>query len=64
MGCLSKGDLKDCEETLWLKMKKRIILGREKQVQNIQFPMTAVFTTSVNSVIWFAPVLFINNAVV
>lgn len=30
----------------------------------LQFPMTAVFTTSVNNVIWFAAVLFMSSAVV
>lgn len=32
--------------------------------KNIQFPITAVFTTSVRRVIWFAAVLFLRSAVV
>ena len=32
--------------------------------RHVQLPMTAVLTTRVNKVIWFAAVLFINRAVV
>jgi len=31
---------------------------------NLQFPITAVLTTNVNKVFWFAAVLFDNNNVV
>lgn len=37
---------------------------RDDMERNVQLPMTAVLTTRVNRVIWFAAVLFINKAVV
>ena len=39
-------------------------IRRDGIERNIQLPMTAVLTTRVNNVIWFAAVLFIKRAVV
>jgi hypothetical protein len=39
-------------------------IRRDGMERHVQLPMTAVLTTRVNRVIWFAAVLFINRAVV